>query len=101
MLNLSVTIISIKAANCNVLTGKDGSTAHRYSSPQFLQKSTVRWYDTPFFVMVRVRYAFFVKVGVRYVGTLFQLKTQDFSHIAPAFRIVRQKTAETNAKWVN
>ena len=43
------------------------------------------------FVMVRVRYAFFVKVRVRYVGTLFELKTPDFSHIAPAFFVNRGK----------
>ena len=34
-----------------------------------------------------VRYAFFVKVRVRYVNTLFELKIPDFSHIAPAFCI--------------
>ena len=85
--------------------------AVRYGTPQFLLKSTVRWYGTPFFVKVqvryaffvkvRVRYAFFVKVRVRYVGTLFELKTQDFSHIAPAFCIQRQNTAETDSKCVN
>ena len=48
-----------------------------------------------------VRYAFFVKVRVPYVGTLFEFKTPDFSHIAPAFCVQRQKTAETDAKCVN
>ena len=42
-----------------------------------------------FFVMVRVRtlvrHGFFVKVRVQYFGTLFKLKTSDFSHIAPVF----------------
>ena len=32
-----------------------------------------------------VRYAFFVMVQVRYVDTLFEFKTPDFSNIAPAF----------------
>ena len=34
-----------------------------------------------------VRYAFFVKVRVRYVGTLFELKIPDFSLILPDFCI--------------
>ena len=54
-----------------------------------------------FFVMVRVRYAFFVMVRVRYVGTLFGLKIPDLSHIAPAFCVQRQKTAEADVKCVN
>ena len=52
-----------------------------------------------FFVMVRVRYALFVKV--RDVGTLFELKITDFFHIVPAFCMQRQKTAEADAKCVN
>ena len=48
-----------------------------------------------------VRYAFFVMVRIRYVGTLFELKIPDFSHIAPTFCIQRQKTAETDAKCMN
>ena len=32
------------------------STVRWYGAPQFLLKSTVRWYGTPFFVKVRVRY---------------------------------------------
>ena len=32
-----------------------------------------------------VRYAFFVMVPVRYVGTLFELIIPDFSHVAPDF----------------
>ena len=48
-----------------------------------------------------VRYAFFVMVRVRYVGTLFKLKVPDFSHIAPAFCIQKQKTAETDANCMN
>ena len=47
------------------------------------------------------RYAFSVKVRVRYVGTLFQLKIPNFSHFATAFYIQRQKTAETDAKGLN
>ena len=31
---------------------------------------------------------------VRYVGTLFELKIPDFSHIAPDFCMQRQKTAK-------
>ena len=65
--------------------------AVRYGTPQFLLRSTARWYGTPFFE----------KVGVRYVGTLFELKTPDFLHIAPAFCMQRQKTAEADAKCVN
>ena len=52
---------------------------------------TVCWYGTPFFVKVRVRY----------VGTLFEFKIPDFSHIAPAFCIQRPKTAKTEAKGLN
>ena len=48
-----------------------------------------------------VRYAFIAKVRVRYVGTLFELKIPDFSHIAPAFCTQKQKTAETDAKCMN
>ena len=48
-----------------------------------------------------VRYAVFAMVRVRYVGTLFELKIPDFSHIAPDFCMQRQKTAETEAKCVN
>ena len=70
--------------------------AVRYGTPQFWLRSTIR-----FFVMVRVWYAFFVKVRVRYVGTLFELKTPDFSQIALGFCVQRQKTAETDAKRVN
>ena len=43
----------------------------------------------------------FVKAQVRYGGTLFELKIPDFSHIAPASCIQRQKTAETDAKYTN
>ena len=52
-------------------------------------------------MIVRVRYAFFEMVRVRYVGALFELKIPDFSHIAPAFCMQRQKTAEADAKCVN
>ena len=51
--------------------------------------------------MVRVQYVFFVMVRVRYVGTLFELKIPDFSHIAPDFCIQRQKKAKADAKCVN
>ena len=44
---------------------------------------------------------FFVMVRVQYVGTLFELKTPDFSHIAPPFRKQTQKTAETDTKYMN
>ena len=60
--------------------------AVRYGTPQFLLRSTVR-----FFVMVRVRY----------VGTLFELKIPNFSHTAPNFCRQRQKTAAADAKCVN
>ena len=43
--------------------------------------------------MVRVRYVFFVTVRVRYVGTLFELKLPDFSHISPAFLYIEAKNS--------
>ena len=48
-----------------------------------------------------VRYAFFVMVRVRYVGTLFEFKKTDFSVIVKAFCMCIQKTAEADAKCVN
>ena len=58
-----------------------------------------------FFVVVWVRYVgtarFFVMVRVRYVDTLFELKISDFSNIAPAICMQRQKRAEADAKCVN
>ena len=75
-----------------VLTAKDGRTV-RFNFCKELRYA--------FFVMVRVRYAFFVMVRVRYVGTLFGLKIPDFSQIAPAFCVQRQKTAEADVKCVN
>ena len=48
-----------------------------------------------------VRYVFFVMVRVQNVGTPFELKIPDFSHIAPALCMQRQKTAEADAKCVN
>ena len=48
-----------------------------------------------------VRYTFFTMVRVRYVGTLFELKIPDFSHIATDFCVQRQKTAEADANCVN
>ena len=54
-----------------------------------------------FFVMVQVCYAFFVVVWVWYVGMLFELKIPHFLHIAQAFCMQRQKTAEGDAKCVN
>ena len=75
-----------------VVVFKDGNMVRRYG--------TVRLNFAKKYVTL-VQYAFFVKVRVRYVGTLFELKVQDFSHNAPAFCIQRQKTAETDAKCVN
>ena len=86
------------AAYVDYFTFKDGSTV-RYASI-FAKK-----YDTQvryaFFVRVRLQNAFFAKVLVLYVGKLVEFKTPDFSHIAPAFCVQRQKAAETNAKCVN
>ena len=52
--------------------------AVRYGTPQFLPKSTVRWYGTLFLqwygYVTLVRYAFCVMVRVRYVGTLFEFQ---------------------------
>ena len=48
---------------------------------------TVRWFKNP--------WLFFE------LETLFELKTPDFSHIAPIFCTQTQKTAETDAKYVN
>ena len=72
------------------------------------QYGTVRWCCTVRYASIfakkygtLVRYAFFGMVGVRYVGTLFELKIPDFSHIARGFCMQRQKTAEADAKGVN
>ena len=48
-----------------------------------------------------VRYAFFVMVRVRYVGSLLELKISDFWYIAPNYCMQSRKTAETDAKCVN
>ena len=71
-----------------MLIRKDGSTV-RYASIFAKKYGTL------------VRYAFFVMVRVRYVGTLFELKIPDFLHIAPDFCMQRQKTAKADAKSVN
>ena len=74
-----------------------------YGTPQFLQRGTVHWYGTLFlrWYGMLVWYVVFVMVQVRYVGTLFELKIPDFSHIAPAFCKQRQETAEADVKYVN
>ena len=92
--------------NICAMASKDGSMV-RYASIFAKKYGTLVRYV--FFVMIRVRYgygtlvryAFFVKVQVRYVGTLFELKTPDFSYIAPVFCTQRQKTVETDATCVN
>ena len=61
------------------------------------QKSRLRLFE----YATLVRYAVVVMVRVWYVGTLFELKIPDFSHIAPAFCVQRLKTAEADAKCVN
>ena len=71
-----------------MLNTKDGSTV-RYASIFAKRYGTL------------VRYAFFVMVRVRYVGTWFELKIPDFSHIALAFCMQRQKTAKVEVKRVN
>ena len=71
-----------------MLNTKDGSTV-RYASIFAKRYGTL------------VRYAFFVMVRVRYVGTWFELKIPDFSHIAPAFCMQKQKTAKAEVKCVN
>ena len=62
----------------------------RYNTPQFLLRSTLR---------------FFCNVTVRLVchgtGTLFELKIPDFSQIGPDFRTQWQKTVKADAKCVN
>ena len=77
----------------------------RYASIFAKKCGTLNLVRYVFFVMVRVRYVGTVrlsfKVRVRYVGMLFELKTPDFSHIALALCLQRQKTAETDAKYVN
>ena len=79
--------------------------AVRYGTPQFLLRSTVRWYGTPFLYWygydTLLRYASTAMVRVRCVGTLFGLKILDFLDIVPAFCIQRQRTAEADAKRVN
>ena len=64
--------------------------------PLFVHAERINYWLTDWLV----RYAFFVKIQVRYVGTLFEWKISDFSHIAPALCMQRQKTAETDAKCV-
>ena len=71
-----------------ILNTKDGSTV-RYASIFAKRYGTL------------VRYAFFVMVRVRYVGTWFELKIPNFSHIAPAFCMQRQKTDKAEVKCVN
>ena len=66
----------------------------RYGTPQFLLRSTVRLYCNGTDTLVQ--YALFVKVRVQYVGTLFELKIPDFSHIAVAFCMQRQKKKKNN-----
>ena len=86
--------------------GRSCGQGWQNGTPQFLPRSTVRWYGTLFFLMVRVRYVgavrlFFLMLRVRYVGAQFELKIPDFSHFAPHFCMQRQKTAEADAKCVN
>ena len=85
-------------------TTKDGSTVRYVGTVQCASILTTK-YGTlvgyAFFVMVRVWYAFFEMVRERNVGALFELKIPDFSHIAPAFCMQRQKTAKADAKCVN
>ena len=52
-------------------------------------------------MLVRYRYALFVDVRVRCVGTLFELKIPDFLHIAQGFCMQKKKTAEADAKCAN
>ena len=83
-------------------SSKVGSMVRRYGMPQFLPRSTVRLFrNGTGMVRTLVLYAFFVMVGVRYIGMLFELKIPGISHIAPAFCMQRQKTAKADAKCVN
>ena len=74
--------------------------AVRYGTPKFLLRTTVR-----FFRNGRLRYVGTVRLFCKDTGTVrwyaLKIKTPDFLHIAPAFCIQKQKTAETDAKWVN
>ena len=86
-----------------ILNTKDGSTV-RYASIFAKRYGTLVRYA--FFVMIPVRYVSTVRLFcngtlVRYVGTWFELKIPDFLHIAPAFCMQRQKTAEAEVKCVN
>ena len=74
-------------------------TLVRYGTLQFLPRSTVHFFCNGTGTLIR--YALFEKVRVRYVGTMFELKIPDFSHIASAFCMQRQKTAEGDVKCVN
>ena len=78
----------------SVLLSKDGS-AVRYVGTVRYASTFAKKYDT------LARYPFFVMVRVRYVGTLFELKIQDFLHIAQAFFTQKLKTAEADTKCVN
>ena len=85
-----------------ILNSKDSSTV-RYASIFAKRYGTLVRYA--FFVIVWLRYVgtvrLFVMVRVRYVGTWFELKVPDFSHIAPAFCMQRQKTAKAEVECVN
>ena len=84
-----------------LLNTKDGSTV-RYASIFAKRYGALVRYA--WFVMVWVRYVgtvrLFVMVLVRYVGTWFELKIPDFSHIARAFCMQKQKTAKAEVKCV-
>ena len=63
---------------------KDGNTVRFVGTVRYASIFAKK-YDT------LVRYAFFVMVRVRYVGTLLELKISDFSYIAPNDCIQSQK----------
>ena len=78
----------------SIVTTKDGCTV-RYAGTVRYASIFAKKYGT------LIQHVFFGMVRERYVGTLYELKIPDFSHIAPAFCTQGQKTAETDAKCVN
>ena len=66
------------------MSSKDGSTV-RYVGTERYASIFAKKYGT------LGRCAFFVMVRVRYIGTLFELKIPDLSHVAPDICMQRKK----------
>ena len=60
----------IQCQFCSRMTVRYGALV-RYGTPRFLLRSTVRWYGTPFFGMLRVRYVGTVHIFCNGTGLNF------------------------------